>query len=172
MSNPFVGEIRMFGGNFAPQGWAFCAGQLLAISENATLFNLIGTTYGGDGQQTFALPDLSGRIPLHQGQGAGLGNYVIGEKSGVESVTLTLNQIPAHSHSVLASTAGGSASNPLNVVLANPPSVTAFIADDPSVVLPSNLVTVSGGSQPHDNLMPYVAVNYIISLFGIYPSQN
>lgn len=170
MSDPYVGEIRMFAGNFAPAGWAFCNGAILPIAENDTLFNLIGTTYGGDGQQTFALPDLQGRVPVHQGPAPGGSTYVIGERAGVETVTLTTQQLPAHSHPVVASTAGGSTANPQGNVIASSPSVTLFLADIPSVSLPPSTVTAVGGSQPHENRMPFVAINYIISLFGIFPS--
>src|SRR6267142_5976481 len=126
MSNPFVGEIRMFGGNFAPAGWAFCQGQLMAISENETLFNLIGTTYGGDGQETFALPDLQGRIPLHAGQGPGISqNYQLGEKAGVESVTITSATTPTHNHALTASTATATNPSPDGNILAASPTISS-----------------------------------------------
>lgn len=172
MSNPFVGEIRIFAGNFAPNGWAFCDGRLLAISEQETLFNLIGTTYGGDGQSNFALPDLRGRAPVHQGQGPGLSNYTQGQTGGQETVTVTTQQMPAHGHSFLASTSGGSSSNPQNNVIGSPPSVTLFIEDVPALALTPQVVTQTGGSQPHENRMPYITINYIISLFGVFPSQS
>ncbi|MDQ3914908.1 MAG: tail fiber protein [Actinomycetota bacterium] len=172
MAQPYVGEIRMFGGNFAPAGWAFCDGQLLPISENETLFQLIGTTYGGDGQSTFALPDLQGRIPIHQGQGSGLSNHTIGEKAGVDSVTLTIQQMPVHNHALLASLNVGGASNPGNQMLAAGTNVQFFRAIAPNANMAANIVGPAGGSQPHENVMPYLCVNFILSLFGIFPSPT
>ena len=173
MSDPYIGEIRMFGGNFAPAGWAFCNGQLMPISENDTLFTLIGTTYGGDGQETFALPNLQGRVPVHQGQGPGISsNYVIGQAMGVESVTLTTQQIPSHNHPFFASKAGGQQSTPVDNIPASPPVAKIYRAGVPSDQFPVTLVQPAGGSQPHDNLMPYLAVSFIISLFGIFPTQT
>jgi microcystin-dependent protein len=172
MAQPYVGEIRMFAGNFAPAGWALCAGQLMPIAENDVLFQLIGTTYGGDGQETFGLPDLQGRIPLHQGASPGTQNYVIGEEAGVESVTLTLQQMPVHSHVFTVSSSPGSASTPVGNVPASPPVAKIYRAGTPSDPFPANLIQPVGGSQPHDNLMPYLCINYIISLFGIFPSQT
>src|SRR4051812_41698974 len=152
MAQPYVGEIRMFAGNFAPAGWALCQGQLMPISENDVLFTLIGTTYGGDGQETFALPDLQGRIPVHQGQGPGISqNYVIGEKDGVESVTLSLQQIPLHNHLFTASTAGGSSSSPVGNVPVSAPVAKIYRAGTPSDPFPANLIQPVGGSQPHEN---------------------
>ncbi len=171
MSNPYVGEIRMFGGNFAPVGWAFCQGQLMPISENDTLFNLIGTTYGGDGQSTFALPDLQSRVPIHMGQGGGLSNYVIGQSGGVEQVTLTSNQIPAHNHVPQANTGNGSQSSPAGNVWASSTNLP-YSANAPAAALDAHAVASAGGSQPHDNMIPFLAVNFIISLFGIYPSPT
>jgi microcystin-dependent protein len=168
---PYVGEIRMFGGNFAPVGWELCRGQPLPISEEETLFNLIGTTYGGDGQQTFNLPDLQGRVPVHQGQGSGLQSHIIGEKAGVERVTLNGQQLPIHTHGMLASTAGGASSNPQGNVIGSPPAVTMFLREQPTVNMAASMVLPVGGSQPHENRMPYLAINYIISLFGVFPSQ-
>lgn len=164
----------MFGGNFAPTGWAFCDGQLLAISENETLFQLIGTTYGGDGQSTFALPDLRGRLPVHYGQGPGLSSRILGGKGGAESVTLTLNQVPAHTHPLLASTDQASAPEPAGHVPArtNPATIDTYTELGPLVALAPQAVTSTGGSQSHDNLMPYQCVSFIISLFGIFPSQT
>jgi microcystin-dependent protein len=168
-SEPYVGEIKMFGGNFAPLGWALCEGQLLPISENETLFNLIGTTYGGDGQSTFALPDLRGRIPIHQGDG-----FILAETPGVESVTLTLNQIPAHTHPQVASLAASSHATPVGYVTADTTLVGASIYAPLSAPVPlaPGVVTAVGASQPHENRMPYLAVTFIISLFGIFPPQN
>lgn len=168
MGQPYVGEIRMFAGNFAPAGWMFCDGTILPISENETLFNLIGTTYGGDGQQTFALPDLRSRFPMHQGNG-----FLPAETGGVETVTLTVNQIPAHSHAAVCTPGGGDAQGPAGHYWSTDPAGnTAAYSDQPkdSTML-SAAVGNSGGSQPHDNMQPFLAVNFIISLFGIFPSQ-
>jgi microcystin-dependent protein len=158
----------MFAGNFAPAGWMFCEGQLLPISEYETLFNLIGTTYGGDGQETFALPDLRGRIPIHQGNG-----FVLAETGGVEQVTLTNNQMPAHNHAFLTYNAVANSPNPGNNLLGLSSQVSMYFGDNPSV--PMNAGSISptpAGNQPHDNMMPYLCVNFIISLFGIYPSPS
>jgi microcystin-dependent protein len=172
MAQPYVGEIRMFGGNFAPAGWEFCNGQLLPISENETLFNLIGTTYGGDGQATFALPDLQGRLPVHQGTGQGLSAYVIGETGGVETVTLTTQQIPGHTHAVQAyGDQPGSAANPGGKLLAQSFNVVPFINDVPTGSFNAAAVDLVGGNQPHTNIQPYLCISFIISLFGIFPSQ-
>ena len=174
----YVGEIRMFGGNFAPAGWAFCNGAVLPISENDTLFQLIGTTYGGDGQSTFQLPDLQGRVPLHQGQGAGLSNRTIGESGGVESVTLTVNQIPVHTHAPQANSAGGTTASPSNAIFASGNAtqvndyVTPYDNAQPQVVLNSATIAADGGSQPHTNIQPTLAYSYIISLYGIFPSPT
>jgi microcystin-dependent protein len=170
MANPYVGEIRMFGGNFAPSGWAFCNGQLLAITENEVLFNLIGTTYGGDGQSTFALPNLQSRVPVHQGTVAGQ-PFVIGELSGSESVTLTVQQIPAHSHLPTCRAAGSDGPNPANAVW-GAASDAQYAAGPPDTSMNAAALPSAGGSQPHDNMPPYLAVNFIISLFGIFPSQT
>jgi microcystin-dependent protein len=166
MSDPFVGEIRMFGGNFAPAGWMFCEGQLLPISENETLFNLIGTTYGGDGQETFALPDLRGRLPIHQGN-----NFQLAETGGVEEVTLTVQQIPIHTHPMLASADPATVPNPQNNVLAATATATPYFNIQPATALSGQSITPVGGSQPHTNFQPYLCVNFIISLFGIFPHQ-
>jgi microcystin-dependent protein len=177
MAQPYVGEIRIFAGNFAPAGWQFCDGQLLPISENETLFNLIGTTYGGDGQSTFALPDLRGRVPIHMGQGPGLGNRVLAEKAGSEAVTLLTSQIPVHSHVPVASPSSGDSDDPTGRTWAASTALQ-FISDGgagyPNANSTMNAATMglAGGNQPHDNMMPYQGVNYIISLFGIFPSQT
>jgi microcystin-dependent protein len=171
MSSPFIGEIRMFGGNFAPAGWAFCSGQLMPISENDALFALIGTTYGGDGQETFGLPDLQGRLPMHMGTGAGLTTRVIGESGGVETVTLTVNQIPVHSHAPLAVSGNGNQATPQNGVWAGV-TTSIYTTNPPNIAFNATLGGNTGGSQPHENLMPFLAVSFIISLFGIFPSQN
>lgn len=171
--NPYIGEIRMFGGNFAPVGWAFCNGQLLSIAENDALFNLIGTTYGGDGQTTFALPDLRGRIPLHMGTGAGLTNRILGEMAGTETVTLTPNQLPVHAHPFIGTSASASATSPANGLVASPSDIDLYRpGSTPSAALAPNAVSPAGGSQPHDNTQPFLCVSFIISLYGIYPSQN
>jgi microcystin-dependent protein len=169
MAQPYVGEIRMFAGNFAPAGWMFCEGQLLPISENETLFQLIGTTYGGDGESTFALPDLRGRMPLHQGSG-----FILAETGGVEEVTLTVSQIPAHSHPMLGSSNPTSATAPAGNVFATTAlaTITPYGSDNPSTTLAPATVTPVGGSQPHTNFKPYLCVNFIISLFGIFPSPT
>jgi microcystin-dependent protein len=173
MSDPFIGEIRMFGGTFAPAGWAFCDGQLQPISQNDTLFNLIGTTYGGDGQETFALPDLQGRVPVHAGQGPGISQtYQLGERFGVESVTLTTQQIPIHNHAFLTSLGAASSTDPTNQVIAQSSQIHVFTEDVVNRQMNPNALTPQGGSQPHENMMPYLVVSFIISLFGIFPSQN
>ena len=172
MAQPYVGEIRIFAGNFAPAGWMFCAGQLLPISENETLFQLIGTTYGGDGQSTFGLPDLSGRLPIHFGQGSGLSNYVLSQTGGVEEVTLTVNQMASHSHPLLATSGIGNQSSPANQVTSQSPQIQLYIQDVPDANMAAAAVASTGGSQPHTNFMPYICINYIISLFGIFPSPN
>jgi microcystin-dependent protein len=159
----------MFAGNFAPAGWMFCDGTTLPISEYETLFNLIGTTYGGDGQSTFNLPDLRGRVPIHQGSGV-----ILAEVSGVETVTLTVNQMPAHSHAPMGSTNTGTGTAPLNNVLCNVTGSTnsAYGTDNPKLNLSPTSVSSVGGSQPHDNMQPFLCVNFIISLFGIFPSPT
>ncbi len=170
MSSPYVGEIRMFAGNFAPAGWAFCDGSLLAISENEVLFNLIGTTYGGDGQQTFALPDLRGRVPIHMGSGGG-GTYFIGQNGGEEQVWLSTGQLPAHSHVPQAYSGSGSQANPAGNVWAQSTNLP-YSSNAPTAAMDPNAICPDGGSQPHDNMIPYVGINFIISLFGVFPTQN
>lgn len=172
MADPYIGEIRMFAGNFAPLDWSFCNGNLIAISQNEALYNLIGTTYGGDGQTTFALPNLYGRIPLHQGQGPGLANYVLGQSAGTETVTLNTTQLPAHIHQLLAANLPGSVTDPKNSILAQSPSQIYTTDTSTPATMNANALTPAGGSQPHDNMMPYLAVNFIISLYGIYPQQG
>ncbi|MBL7783842.1 MAG: phage tail protein [Saprospiraceae bacterium] len=172
MAQPYVGEIRMFAGNFAPAGWAFCNGDLMSISENETLFQLIGTTYGGDGESTFALPNLQSRVPIHMGTGPGLSNYQIGESFGTESVTITSSTTPAHTHVFLASTAIANQPNPANNYLGVSSQVSMYFGDPPNVPMnPSSLSNV-GGSQPHENCMPFLCVSFIISLYGIFPSPT
>ena len=175
MGEPFVGEIRMFGGTFAPAGWAMCQGQSLPISENETLFNLIGTTYGGDGQETFQLPNLAGRVPVHMGQGPGITQtYQIGESAGVESVTLTTQQIPIHNHALTASTDFGQNPQPQDAMFAQPTTGKMYTGSgqSPLVSLAATMLSPVGGSQPHENMQPYLALTFIISLFGVYPSQT
>jgi microcystin-dependent protein len=167
MAQPYVGEIKMFAGNFAPAGWMFCEGQLLPISEYETLFNLIGTTYGGDWQSTFALPDLRGRIPIHQGNG-----FILAETGGVETITLTVNQIPAHNHPFLGSAAPGTSSSPQNNVPAKTTTGFLYIDESPNTSMAANSIGPTGGSQPHNNFQPYLCVDFIISLFGIFPSPT
>lgn len=167
MAQPYVGEIRMFGGNFAPVGWQFCEGQLLPISENETLFQLIGTTYGGDGESTFALPDLRGRLPIHQGNA-----FVLAETGGAEEVTLTANQIPVHTHALLASSGPGTGTSPTGKVVAESPGISALIEDVTNTNMNAAAIAPTGGSQPHTNFQPYLCVNFIISLFGIFPSPT
>jgi microcystin-dependent protein len=171
MAQPYVGEIRMFGGSFAPVGWALCNGAQLPISENETLFQLIGTTYGGDGQETFNLPNLCGRAPLHQGTGAG-STYIIGEAAGVESVTLTTQQIPKHTHAFLASTEDGNVIPAGGNLPANSLNITPYINSSVDAPMNAQAITPDGGSQPHENMQPYLCVTFIISLFGIFPSQT
>ena len=167
MAQPYVGEIRMFAGNFAPAGWMFCEGQLLPISEYETLFNLIGTTYGGDGQSTFALPDLRGRIPLHFGNG-----FTLAETGGAETVTLTVSQIPAHSHPNLASTNTADTPNVATALPATGVVSQLYWGDPPDTAVSPQAISATGGSQPHNNFEPYLCVDFIISLFGIFPSQT
>jgi microcystin-dependent protein len=177
MSQPYVGEIRMFGGNFAPAGWMFCSGQLLPISEYETLFNLIGTTYGGDGQSTFGLPDLQGRVPRHQGNG-----FVLSQAGGVESVTVTSNQMPSHNHLVRTASAGAPTATPASAtvladeVFSGAPSPQPFayvpFSGANQVALAPASIAATGGSQPHDNMQPFLAVSFIISLFGVFPSPT
>ncbi len=166
MAQPYVGEIRMFAGNFAPAGWMFCEGQLLPISENETLFQLIGTTYGGDGESTFALPDLRGRLPVHQGSG-----FILAETGGAEEVTLTVPQIPAHSHPWLASEAAATSVTPLGNVPAEA-SKRFYVVPSSVSAMATQCVGPTGGSQPHTNFQPYLCVDFIISLFGIFPSPT
>lgn len=172
MSEPFVGEIRMFAGNFAPRSWAFCDGQLLAISQNDALFSLLGTTYGGDGRTTFGLPDLRGRLPIHAGDGPGLSPRGLGSKSGSENVTLTLNQLPSHTHGpIQASTNAATEENPANNVTGQPVE-RIYGNDTPLGDMDAGAITSVGGSQPHSNLMPFLCVHFIIALVGIYPSSQ
>jgi microcystin-dependent protein len=172
MSEPFVGEIRMFAGNFAPRGWAFCDGQLLAVSQNDALFSLLGTIYGGDGRTTFGLPDLRGRIPIHAGSGPGLSLRRLGAKGGVESVSLTANQLPSHSHPLQASAQSATEALPEGKVLARSDVDIYIEGETPAENMASTSITAVGGSQRHSNLMPFLCIHFIIALFGIYPSRH
>jgi microcystin-dependent protein len=173
MDTPFIGMIVMFGLNFQPRGWAFCNGQLVSIGDNSALFALLGTTYGGDGQNTFALPDMRGRVPIHQGQGSGLSSRTIGEQSGVESVTLLATQIPAHTHNLVGITEAGSTAVPTGAMLANAGALDKEYGT-PGTLTSMNAQAISsnGGSQPHANMQPYLVINYCIALEGIFPSRN
>jgi microcystin-dependent protein len=179
MSQPYIGEIRMFAGNFAPAGWSSCDGQLLPISENDTLFNLIGTTYGGDGESTFALPNLAARLPIHQGSN-GTTNYTLAQNGGVTSVTLTTNQIPVHSHSIIGDANSATTSDPTNHYPAGSAPTDLYTVpngpDNPDPPIFRNfaaaMLPVQGGNQPHDNMQPYLAITFILSLFGVFPTQT
>jgi microcystin-dependent protein len=170
MGTPYIGEIRMVGFNFAPSGWAHCNGQLLPISENEALFTLIGTTYGGDGQNTFALPDLRGRAPMHVGTGLGI-THIVGELGGQETVTLTTQQIPSHTHVPQANTGGNPVNDPSGKVLTGWTGAQ-YINQAPAAAMSPSALDPTGGSQPHENRPPYVTINFIISLFGIFPPQT
>ena len=171
MAQPYVGEIRIFAGNFNPAGWAFCDGQLLPISENETLFQLIGTTYGGDGESTFALPNLQSRVPMHQGTNAGI-TYILAEAAGVEQVTLSTQQIPSHTHPLIGDKGNGAQANPSNNVLASSTVVKPYAVESADTQMAANAIQPQGGSQPHENCQPFLCVNFIISLFGIFPSPT
>lgn len=173
MSEPFVGQITMFAGNFAPRGWTYCDGQLLATSQNEALFSLLGTIYGGDGRTTFGLPDLRGRLPIHHGQGPGLSSRKLGEKAGVENVTLTLAQLPSHTHDFIGSNAAAISPDPTGRVVAK--SDIRYLknnANNYTEKLNPASVTTTGGGQSHSNLQPSLGIHYIIALTGIYPSRN
>ncbi|MDP9118556.1 MAG: tail fiber protein [Actinomycetota bacterium] len=171
MTEPFLGELRLFGFNFAPLGWAFCSGQLLPIDQNTALFSLLGTQYGGNGQTTFALPDLRGRVPISMGQGPGLSNYDIGEASGTETVTLNATQMPAHTHGVIANGGPASTGRPDNAVPARAPS-NVYASAPSGTAMNAGMISSSGGNQPHNNLQPFLVLNWCIALQGIYPSRN
>lgn len=175
MSEPYIGEVRLVGFNFAPVGWAFCQGQLLSIAENAALFQLLGTTYGGDGQTTFALPDLQGRAPIHAGTGPGLSTRIQGQVLGTESVTLTSNQMPVHNHLAMAQNGNGTSSSPQNSTwAASSQGDTLYKTAPPAtpVTLNPQVLPIVGGNQPHENIEPLLVMNYIIALVGIFPSQS
>ncbi len=173
MSEPFVGEIRMFAGNFAPRGWAFCDGQLLAVSQNDALFSLLGTIYGGDGRTTFGLPDMRGRIPIHAGSGPGLSPRRVGSKAGAETVTVTVNQLPSHGHPMKGSTDIGSLASPNDATVGRTPNFDLYRASaTPSADMSSTAISQVGGSRSHTNLQPYLCIHFIVALFGIYPSRH
>jgi microcystin-dependent protein len=178
MAEPFIGQITLFAGNFAPRGWAFCQGQILAIAQNTALFSILGTTYGGNGQTTFALPDLRSRVPVGQGQGPGLSNYILGQQAGNETVTLTAQNMPIHSHSLAASTDGADAPSPagnVNAVTNDPNtlnSMNTYKTGFSNTIMNPAAIGQSGGNQPHTNISPYTCLNYIIALEGLYPSRN
>ena len=167
MAQPYIGEIRLFAGNFAPAGWAFCDGRSLPISEYETLFNLIGTTYGGDGQETFALPDMQSRVPIHQG-----GGFTLAETGGSETVTLTTPQLPAHTHAFVAAGVQGTDNSPAGRAPAVAQNVRLYTNEPASDPLDARSINPTGGSQPHENLQPYLTISYIISLFGLFPTEN
>lgn len=169
--DPFLGEIRMFGGNYAPRGWALCNGQLLPIAQNTALFSLLGTTYGGNGQTTFALPDLRSRVPMHAGQGAGLSSYNLGEAAGSESVTLLTSEMPMHTHALAcaASPALTSTPDPAGKFIANTEPTNSYAETADSM---SGPLTAAGGNQPHENRQPFLCINFIIALEGLFPSRN
>ena len=171
MAQPYVGEIRMFGGSFAPAGWMLCDGQTLPISENETLFQLIGTTYGGDGESTFQLPNLQSRVPIHMGSNAGQ-TFVLADAAGVESVTLTVQQLPIHNHTFNVTQAAGTDSDPTGRVIGQHPTASMFSVAPPAGAMNAQVLAPIGGSQPHENLQPYLCINFIISLFGIFPSPT
>ncbi len=171
MSDPFLGEIKMFGGNFAPRGWAFCHGQLLGINQNTALFSLLGTMYGGDGRTTFGLPDLRGRVPVGFGRGPGLSNYVQGREGGTETTTLSANNLPAHTHALnLATAAEGDSNDPAGRLLAQ--TDARSYSDQGPAVAGGGTMAVTGGSQPANNMQPYLSMNFIIALQGIFPSRS
>ena len=172
MSTPFVGQVMMFGGNFQISGWAFCQGQIMSIAQNDVLFALIGTTYGGDGQTTFALPDLRGRVPLSQGNLSGGGTYTIGQLGGVENVTLLTTQIPAHNHTPGCNAAAGSSADPTGNVWANQASLIQYSNAPTAANLMASAIGNNTGGQPHSNIIPYLTLNYLIALQGVFPSRN
>lgn len=181
MSDPYLGEIRMFGGNYAPEGWAFCNGQLLNIQGNEALYSLIGVTYGGDGSTNFALPDLRGRLPIHKGQNPTTGTtYVMGQKAGTETVTLTEAQLPAHTHTAMGRTENGTQEGPANAIWAapydaaqQPPARPQYLPNTTAnLQMNAANIAAAGGGQPHGNVMPYFPLSFIIALQGYYPTQN
>jgi microcystin-dependent protein len=180
MAESFLGEIRMVGWNFAANGWALCNGQLMSINQNTALFSLLGTTYGGDGVSTFALPNLQGRVPIHQGTGPGLSPYTIGEIAGSENITLLTNQMPQHNHLVAVSNQPGAVADPTNATLAQgnsgsgrtPVPVSDYVASTVTGSLAPTTISIAGGNQPHSNIQPFLCINFIIALVGIFPSRG
>jgi microcystin-dependent protein len=172
MAQPYVGEVRMFAGNFAPNGWMFCEGQTLPISENEVLFQLIGTTYGGDGEETFNLPNLASRIPIHMGTGPDGTTYQIGEMAGTEQETLTVQQIPTHTHPLMGSSNAADTPNPQSGIPATGVISQLYWGDPPDTNCSAQAISATGGSQPHENTQPFLCINFIISLFGVFPSQT
>ena len=172
MAQPYIGEIRMFAGNFPPVGWMFCEGQLLPISENDALFALIGTTYGGDGQETFGLPNLQSRFPIHAGIGPDLNNYPLAQMAGTESETLTVQQIPVHTHGLLVANAVANDPNPVNTILGESSAIRLYNPVNPTVPMNAGSISPQGGSQPHENMQPFLCINFIISLFGLFPQPQ
>lgn len=172
MSEPFVGEVRMFGFNFAPRGWSFCNGQLIAIAQNTALFSLLGTTYGGNGTTTFGLPNLQGRFPMHWGSGPGLTNRNLGDTGGSPAVTLVSTQMPSHSHTANANSAGGNQLAPAGNRWAPDAAGANFYAAAPSTTMAAGAIGLAGGNQPHENMQPYLAVNFCIAMQGVFPSRN
>lgn len=172
MENPFLGTVMLFAGNFPPRGFAFCSAQILPIAQNTALFALLGTTYGGNGQTTFALPDLRGRTPIHFGQGPGLSNFQLGETGGAESVTLIQTEMPAHTHNVNVNSDNGTTNNPNNNYFAATPAFLQYTNVAPNTNLVPGAIGTAGGSQPHNNIQPYLTLNYCIALEGIFPSRN
>jgi microcystin-dependent protein len=171
MSEPFIAEVRIFAGNFAPRGWAFCDRQLLPIAQNTALFSLIGTTYGGDGRTTTALADMQGRVPMHPGRVPGLTSPRLGQKTGVEEVTLTLNEIPAHSHSWFGTTEDGDSSEPAGNLYAK--AGEDIYAESGNVIsMSDNATSNTGGGEAHNNVQPFISLNFIIALVGLYPSRS
>ena len=169
---PYVGEIRMFAGNFPPNGWMFCEGATLSISENEVLFQLIGTTFGGDGEETFNLPNLASRVPIHMGTGPSGTTYQLGEMAGTEQETLTVQQIPNHTHQLLASASPGNVNGPAGNITAESAAVKIYLDDTPATPMNASAISPVGGSQPHENMQPFLCINFIISLFGVFPSQT
>ena len=172
MADPFVAEIRIFPFNFAPKGWAFCDGQLLPLSQNTALFSLLGTTYGGDGKSNFALPDMQGNAPMHPGQGPGLSLHDLGETGGSETVSLLESEIPSHSHSLTASASDGNNTKPAGQLFAQGAGVQIWGTIAPNTQLSANAITPAGGDQPHNNMQPYLTLNFCIALQGVFPPRT